>query len=66
MPKQKRPAGKTAKVGFVVGRSSFAKISAVEGIRMKPAMKKRAADAASKGLSAEEYRRTIVRSYRNG
>jgi hypothetical protein len=66
MPKQKRPAVKTVKVGFVVGRSSFAKISAVEGIRMKPAMKKRAADAASKGLSAEEYRRTIVRSYRKG
>jgi hypothetical protein len=27
-------------------------------------MKKWAEEAASKGLSAEEYRRTIVRSYR--
>jgi hypothetical protein len=53
-------------VGFVVGRASFTKISAVEGIRLKPAMKKRAAEATTKGLSAEEYRRTIVRSYRKG
>jgi hypothetical protein len=64
MPKQKRRTGKSAKVGFVVGQAGFTKISAVEGIRLKPAMQKRAAEAASKGLSAEEYRRTIVRSYR--
>jgi hypothetical protein len=66
MAKQKRATGKSVKVGFVVGRAGFTKISAVEGIRLKPAMKKRAAEAASKGLSAEEYRRTIVRSYRKG
>jgi hypothetical protein len=53
-------------VGFVIGRASFAKISAVEGIRLKPAMKKRATEAATKGLSAEEYRLMIVRSYRKG
>jgi hypothetical protein len=64
MPKQKRSTGKTAKSGFIIGRASFTKISAVEGIRLKPAMKKRATDAAVKGLSAEEFRRTIVRSYR--
>jgi hypothetical protein len=51
-------------MGFVIGRAGFAKISAVEGIRLKPAMEKRAAEAASKGLSAEEYRESIVRSYR--
>lgn len=66
MPKQKRPTGKSVKGGFVVGHAGFAKISAVEGIRLKPAMKKRATEAAAKGLSAEEYRRTIVRSYRKG
>ncbi|MBR0958910.1 hypothetical protein [Bradyrhizobium japonicum] len=66
MPKQKRQIGKTGKGGFVVGRAGFAKISAVEGIRLKPAMTKRAAEAAAKGLSAEEYRRTILRSYRKG
>jgi hypothetical protein len=52
------------KSGFVVGRGSFSKISAVEGIRLTGAMKKRAASAAQKGLTAEEFRQTIVRSYR--
>ena len=64
MPKQKRPTGKSSKAGFIVGRASFTKISAVEGIRLKPAMKKRAAQATSNGLSAEEYRKVIVRAYR--
>jgi hypothetical protein len=52
------------KGGFVVGRASFGKISAVEGIRLTPTMQERAADAERKGLSAEEYRQTIARSYR--
>ena len=65
MTKAKQPGAKAKKKsGFVIGRDSFGKISAVEGIRLTPAMKKRAADAERKGLSAEEYRRTIVRSYR--
>ncbi len=64
MPKQKRTLGKSAKTGFVVGTAAFAKISAVEGIRLKPAMKKRAAEADRKGLSAEETRKAIIRSYR--
>jgi hypothetical protein len=67
MPKTK-PSGTKGrkKSGFVIGRDSFGKISAVEGIRLTPAMKKRAADAEREGLSAEEYRQTIVRSYRKG
>jgi hypothetical protein len=64
MPKQKPSTGKSSKAGFTIGHASFAKISAVEGIRLKPAMERRAAEANSKGLSAEEYRRVIVRSYR--
>jgi hypothetical protein len=64
MPKQKPSSGKSSQAGFTVGRANFDKISAVEGIRLKPAMKKRASEASSKGLSAEEYRRLIVRSYR--
>ena len=63
MPKQKPPVDKR-KTGFVLGQDSFAKISAVEGIRLKPAMKKRAAEASSKGLSADEYRNAIVRAHR--
>ena len=66
MPKPKRPIGKSVKTSFVIGHASFTKISAVEGIRLKPAMKKRATEAAAKGLTAEEYRGTIVRSYRKG
>ncbi len=65
MPKTKRPGTKAKKKGgFVIGRDSFGKISAVEGIRLTPAMKKRAVDAERNGLSAEEYRQAIVRSYR--
>ena len=64
MSKQKQPVSKSGKAGFVVGRASFTKISAVEGIRLTPAMKKRASDAKGKGMSAEEYREMIVRTYR--
>ncbi len=64
MPKQKRSNGKAGKAGFVLGPAAFAKISAVEGVRLKPAMKARAAEAAGKGLSAEEYRELIVRAHR--
>lgn len=68
MAKQKKKAvAKGAKTGgFIVGRGRFAKISAVEGIYLTPAMEKRAAEADRKGLTADEYRRTIVRSYRKG
>jgi hypothetical protein len=65
MTKHKKSSERTAKSGrFVIGTDAFSKISAVEGIRMTPAMKKRANDARAKGLSAEEYRQTIIRSYR--
>jgi hypothetical protein len=64
MAKQKNIA-KDAKSGrFVLGSNRFAKISEVEGVRLTPAMKKRASDAQRKGLTAEEYRRTIIRSHR--
>jgi hypothetical protein len=67
MSKQKKPIVKSPKTErFVIGSAGFGKISAVEGIRMTPAMKKRAGDALAKGLTAEEYRRTIIRSYRKG
>lgn len=57
MAKQKKPVAKSTKTGRFV-------ISAVEGIQMTAAMKKRAGDARADGLTAEEYRRTIIRSYR--
>jgi hypothetical protein len=64
MPRQQRSTGKSSKTGFIVGRAGFAKISAVEGIQLKPDMKDRAAEATSKGLSAEEYRKAIIRTHR--
>jgi hypothetical protein len=65
MAKQKKPVAKSTKIGrFVIGSAGFGKISAVEGIQMTAAMKKRAGDARADGLTAEEYRRTIIRSYR--
>jgi hypothetical protein len=66
MAKQKNLA-KGAKTGrFVLGSDRFAKIGEVEGIHQTPAMKKRATEAQINGLSAEEYRRTIIRSHRKG
>lgn len=66
MAKQKNPPSRNAKTGrFVIGES-FLKISLVEGIRMTDDMKKRAVDARRKGSSADEYRRTIVRSHSKG
>jgi hypothetical protein len=67
MPKQRKSPGHSERTGrFVIGRERFAKISAVEGIELTEAMKKRADDKRAKGLSAEEYRRTIIGSYRKG
>ena len=66
MAKRKRVMKKSAGAGFVLGEASFAKISAVEGIRLKPAMKQRAAEAASKGFTPQERRDAIVRAHRKG
>ena len=67
MPSRKKtPPKKTGVSGHVVGRDRFAKISAVEGVTMSAAMTKRARTSAAKGLSAEETRKAIVRSYRKG
>jgi hypothetical protein len=66
MTKRKNPTRDPKTGRFVLGSDRFAKISEVEGIRLTPAMKKRASEAQSKGLTAEEYRRTIIHSHRKG
>jgi len=67
MPSQKKkPSKKVGVTGHIVGRARFAKISAVEGITMSASMVKRARTSAAKGLSAEEIRKVIIRSYRKG
>lgn len=55
---------KAATAKFVLGRERFAKISAVEGIKLTPAMKKRAKEFDRLGLSPAEQRREILKVYR--
>jgi hypothetical protein len=65
MAKQTKPDAPAGKVGgLVIGRTRFAKINAVEGIRLTQAMEERALEAGRTGLTPEEYRRMIVRNYR--
>lgn len=66
MTKPKSDAKGVKSGRFVLGSDRFAKISEVEGIKLTPAMKKRAGDARSKGLKAEELRQTIISSHRKG
>lgn len=49
--------------GVTLGRARFAKISAVEGIAISPAARKRAEEAERLGLSGAERRRRIMRAY---
>jgi hypothetical protein len=60
-----RPA-KGGRVGTRIGRQAFAAISAVEGIRLTPEMKRRTAEFDRKGLSTAERIRAIVALYRKG
>ena len=48
---------------FTIGRDSFAKISAVEGLRLSREMKQDLRDFDRKGLSDHERGRAIVRKY---
>jgi hypothetical protein len=64
MQQRKKSSRKSAKKGFVIGLAGFAKISAVEGIRLTPAMKKRTSKARREKLTSEEHRAAIIRAYR--
>ncbi len=48
---------------FTIGRDGFAKISAVEGVRLSRAMKQDLRDFDWKGRSDHERRRAIVRKH---
>jgi hypothetical protein len=50
----------------VIGRDRFAKISAVEGMKLSDSAKKRAADFDRKQLSPEERIRAIIAAHRKG
>jgi hypothetical protein len=60
---KRRQNTKAPAEGVTLGRVRFAKISAVEGIVISPAAKKRAEDAERLGLSSAERRRRIMRAY---
>jgi hypothetical protein len=59
--KRKRAAGTV-----IVGRDRFSKISAVEGVVLSRAAKKRAAEFDRLGLGPEERVRRIVEVHRKG
>ena len=52
-----------AKVGFTLGRRGFAKISAVEGIRLSSEMETRFQDFDREGPSASDRRKVIARTF---
>src|SRR5688572_6676083 len=64
--RSKTPVTKKSSVSgkFVLGRERFESISAVEGIKRTPAMKKRAKEFEKAGLSLAEQRREIMKLYR--
>jgi hypothetical protein len=54
----------TGKSGLVIGHARFAKISAVEGIVLTPAMKARKSALDRAGASAAERREAITKVYK--
>jgi hypothetical protein len=58
----KKPAKRAAK-GYTIGRAGFAKISAVEGIKLTPSMAANFREFERQGLSPEERRKAILRKY---
>ena len=61
MNMQKRPPKSHSKVTTVLGRSTFAAISAVEGLKLSSAGRKRVASA----LPADQRRAEVLRAYTN-
>ena len=62
----KRTASKSPKrisKGYILGRARFAKISAIEGIRLTAAMEADFREFERKGLSAADRRRIIGKKY---
>jgi hypothetical protein len=56
-------SSKTSDTPFVLGRSSFAKISAVEGLKITAAMEAEFREFDRRGLSPSERRAAIARKY---
>jgi hypothetical protein len=62
-----KDASKTrSQQAFVLGRKGFAKISAVEGVRLSPDMEERFREFDRRGLSAGARRQAIARTFAKG
>lgn len=61
MARTSKTAGKSA--SQVLGAKSFAAITAVEGLRLKGASKKRVATLRASELSPDERRAEVIRAY---
>ena len=61
-----KPAHKTASKRFTLGRETFAKISAVEGLHLSPAMRNEFREFDRKKLSPKERRAAIAAKYGKG
>lgn len=63
----KKSSGQPSKLashgGYTIGRRSFAKISAVEGIRLTEAMNEDFLEFDRKGLSPKDRRAAIAKKY---
>jgi hypothetical protein len=57
---KKQPAHAKVAKGYILGRSRFGKISAVEGIRLSASMTRDFAEFDRKDMSAAERRRHII------
>lgn len=51
------------RVGFILGRDNFEKISAVEGIHLSDEMKRAFRDFDREGISGDERRRALISKY---
>jgi hypothetical protein len=58
-PRVKRAVAKP----FILGVEAFAKISAVEGIKLTQEMRKRSAEFDKQGLTPAQRRRAIIKVY---
>jgi hypothetical protein len=61
-----KPIARRTRASVLIGRKWGERISAVEGIELSPAAKRRAEEFDRLGLSPEERRRAILRAYRTG
>lgn len=62
MPQKTKNSGKSGR--FTLGAESYERISAVEGIALKPAMKQRLAEAKKTKASPDVYRKSIMDAHR--